>query len=266
MTRLYLGTHQVNWLWSEDPRFEGVTLFVSRVRLAKRKTPFPRALHSYCIDSGGFTELQRYGRWTITAEEYVAEVRRYLAELGPERCRWVAPQDWMCEDIVIRGGQLHRQRFVGTHLSVIEHQRRTVANAVELRELAPEVPFILVLQGQTLADYERCARMYADAGFDLANEPVIGLGSVCRRQATEEIAEIARAFSARGYRLHGFGVKILGLSQYAEDLISADSMAWSKDAFHSEPLPGHTHKSCANCPDWAIGWHTRINKKYLGGV
>lgn len=281
LAELYLGTHMINWLW--DPRFEAafrdVVFFVSRVRLAPRVSPFPRALHRYCIDSGGFSELQQHGRWRSTPAEYVAEIRRFLAELGKDLCVWVAPQDWMCEEIVIRGGAGQRgQVFHGTReardlkpgdaeqdltAAVRIHQQKTVENLLELRRLAPEIPFIPVLQGNDLADYVHCAQLYADAGIVLAAEPVVGLGSVCRRQATDEIKEIAEHFHGQGLRLHGFGVKTLGLASYADALVSADSMAWSEDGRRSAPLPGHTHKNCANCPDWAIRWHRRIVQQHL---
>lgn len=279
--RLYLGTHMTSWLWDErfEKLFRGTIFFISRVRLAPRRSPFPRALHRYCIDSGGFSELQQHGRWRGTAAEYVAEIRRFLAELGPDLCVWVAPQDWMCEEIVIRGGVGQRgQIFHGTRearglkpgdpeqdltTAVRIHQRYTVDNLIELRRLAPEIPFIPVLQGNSLDDYVHCAQLYADAAIDLAAEPVVGLGSVCRRQATAEIREIVEYFATRGLSLHGFGVKTLGLAQYAGDLVSADSMAWSEDARRSDPLPGHTHKNCANCPDWAIRWHRRIVRHHL---
>lgn len=280
---LYLGTHMTSWLWDARLRglFGGVTFFVSRVRLAQRKSPFPSALHPYCIDSGGFTELQRHGRWTLTPAEYVAEIRRYLAQLGPGLCRWVAPQDWMCEEIVIRGGAGARGTvFHGTRrarglppggpeqdltMAVRIHQRLTVENYLTLTALAPEIPFIAVLQGSTLADYRACDAMYAAAGVDLSRLPVVGLGSVCRRQATSEIEEIVEHFAGKGYRLHGFGVKTLGLARYADGLVSADSMAWSEDARRSDPLPGHEtrHINCANCPDWAARWHQRIVTQHL---
>ena len=37
-----------------------------------------------------------------------------------------------------------------TGLTVAEHQARTVANYLELRSLAPELPFVPVLQGWSL--------------------------------------------------------------------------------------------------------------------
>jgi hypothetical protein len=278
---LYLGTHEVHWLF--DRRYEkllaGVTLFVAIPRLIKRVSPFPPALHPYCIDSGGFSELQKHGKWRFTAAEYVALVRRIVSQLGRELCQWVAPMDCMTEDLVIFGGIGPRGLvFKGTRelrglkpgepeqdsvTAVRIHQRLTVDNFLELVSLAPEIPWIPVLQGQTLADYKCCDQLYREAGIDLAAAPVVGLGSVCRRQATAEIEEIVDHFHAKGYRLHGFGVKTLGLGRYADKLVSADSLAWSEDARRSDPLPGHTHKNCANCPDWAIRWHRRIVQQHL---
>lgn len=279
---LYLGTHERHWL--HDAKYaellNGRTLFVSRVRLAERKSTFPKALHPYCIDSGGFSELQYHGQWRITAAEYVAEIRRFLSELGPELCKWVAPMDYMCEKIVIEGGVAPRGlKFHGTRelrglkpgdpeqdrlTAVRIHQKLTVDNFLELAALAPEIPWIPVLQGQTLADYEYCDQLYREAGVDLSQARVVGLGSVCRRQATAEIEEIVGHFHAKGYRLHGFGVKTLGLERYGHKLVSADSVAWSYTAREEDiQLDGHTHKNCANCADWAVKWHGDVVRKHL---
>jgi len=114
------------------------------------------------------------------------------------------------------------------------------------------------------------ADLYAAAGIDLAAEPLVGLGSVCRRQATAEAHQIITALHARGItRLHGFGVKILGLARYGHLLASADSLAWSEDARRrGHPMPGcppHRpgcpprcrahHANCANCLRYALHWH-----------
>lgn len=251
----FLGTHQPGWL-----NHARVHLFVCDRRLRDRKT-LPRAAAPWALDSGGFTELRDYGRWTVTPREYVARVRRYRDEIGA--LQWAAPQDWMCEPIVISGGALGPQRFVGTHLSVAEHQRRTVANLAQLREMAPDLPFIPVLQGYTLPEYEHCADLYAVAGIDLSAEPLVGLGSVCRRQGTREVHTIITALHGRGiHSLHGFGVKTLGLDLYADLITSADSLAWSLDArLLRRPSPwctGHrTAKNCASCLPYALAWRAR---------
>jgi hypothetical protein len=38
-----------------------------------------------------------------------------------------------------------------------------------------------VLQGWELGDYVACLERYRDEGLDVTAEPVVGLGSVCRR-------------------------------------------------------------------------------------
>jgi hypothetical protein len=153
----YLGTHHPNWLDL------GVPLFISDRRLRGYRR-LPRARSVWALDSGGFTELSRYGAWQRgpSPAQYAARVRRYRDEIG--HLAWAAPQDWMCEPIVIHGGAVGGQRFAGTGLSVAEHQARTVANYLELRSLAPELPFVPVLQGWSVGvgdDHEQ-DRLVAD--------------------------------------------------------------------------------------------------------
>ena len=168
----------------------------------------PRAVAPWAVDSGGFSVLQYHGRWTVSAAEYVARLRRYRDEIGS--LVWAAPQDWMCEQAIIDGGWHNGQYFVGTHLSVAEHQCRTVLNAARLRELAPDLPIITVVQGQEPDDYVRCADLYWSlARIDITTERLVGVGSVCRIQNTAKAGAILHALHARGVtRLHGFGFKL----------------------------------------------------------
>jgi hypothetical protein len=164
-----------------------------------------------------------------------------------------APQDWMCEPFMIER----------TGLRVAEHLHRTVENYLTLRRLAPGLPFIPCVQGWRLADYLACLELYASAGVDLAALPRVGLGSVCRRQSTAEIAVIVTELARRGLRLHGFGVKTGGLHLYGHLLASADSMAWSYAARRAPALPGCTgHKNCANCLVYATRWRSRVLSRY----
>jgi hypothetical protein len=84
----------------------------------------------------------------------------------------------------------------------------------------------------------------------------VGLGSVCRRQATVEIEEITRELAAMALRLHGFGVKAQGLRRYAANLVPADSMAWSTRGRHVTGC-GSSHKTEANCMAFASAWRDR---------
>ncbi len=217
-------------------------LFISHRRLAQRKT-FPRAIGPWALDSGGFTELNLYGRWITTEEEYVQAVARYEDEIGG--LEWAAPMDWMCEPFVLDK----------TGLTVREHQQRTVENYLRLRDHGPFIP---VLQGWTLTDYLACIDIYEAHGVDLTAVPLVGVGSVCRRQSEAEIGWIFRTLNGQGIRCHGFGVKKTGLRSYGAQLTSADSLAWSYNARRSHPLPGCSHKSCANCLRWALRWRDEI--------
>ncbi len=249
MIRFYLGSHMPNWLETA-----GVPLFVSHRRLAGRKT-LPRAIAPWALDSGGFSELSLYGEWRTTPQEYVTAVRRYDQEIG--ELEWAAPQDSMCEDFVL----------AKTGLTELEHQQRTVVNFQRLQDLwysatSDESPFMPVLQARDRDGYLRCADLYAAAGVDLCDYELVGIGSVCRRQATGEIHDIVTAI--RGVidptlPLHGFGVKTRGLRLYGNELTTADSMAWSYDGRRSPPIPGCVgHKNCANCLRYALAWRDRV--------
>lgn len=236
----YLGAHHPEWLAKTD-----VPLFVSR-RALMRKKRFPRARGAWALDSGAFTEISTHGRWTLSAAEYVADVRRYRDEVGG--LAWAAAMDWMCEPFII----------AKTGLSVEEHQLRTIDSYLELMALAPDVPWVPVVQGWTLMDYVRHVESYREAGVDLAALPLVGLGSVCRRQAVIQASLIVNWLADEGIKLHGFGVKRTGLKFFRGKLASADSMAWSEHARREPPRAGCTHARCNNCLDFALEWRAEV--------
>lgn len=237
--RFFLGTHMPSWLTHAT-----VPLFVSHRRLTKRRT-LPRAVTRWALDSGGFTELSMHGGWTVPAPEYASAVRRYRDEIG--MLDWAAPQDWMCEPWIT----------AKTGLTVTEHQAKTVDNYMRLRNIDPALPIVPVLQGWELDDYRRCIDAYDRVGVDLTRERVVGLGSVCRRQATGQIEAIVFALAAEGLSLHGFGVKTRGLAVYAPGLASADSLSWS---YRGRKVAGcgPSHKTEANCFPFALAWRGRV--------
>jgi len=245
MTLFYLGCHRPRWLERTE-----VPLFISRTVMEKApgvlRDSLPRARGRWAMDSGGFTQLHKYGRWMLTPEQYVAEVRRARDEIGG--LDWAAPMDWMCEP----------SARAMTGLSTREHQSLTVDNFLHLRELAPDLPIVPVLQGFEFRDYQACVDLYERAGVDLTKEMIVGLGSVCRRQATEEIDLIASMLHCRGLKLHGFGVKTSGLAAYAPALASADSLAWSYGGRRIKPCAHGRAKSEANCFTYAMAWRERI--------
>lgn len=229
---------------------DGPPLMVSRNTMPKKR--LPRAVVPWVLDSGGFTELSLYGGWRMGATEYVDLVRRYRDEVG--MLQWAAPQDWMCEPWI-----LHK-----TGRPLLHHQALTLANLLTLRGLAPDLPFIPVLQGWALQDYLDHADDYALNGIDLAAEVVVGVGSVCRRQGTDEAVAILRALHERGIRCHGFGLKAKGIARAWPYLASADSLAWSYAARY-QPSCGRDNgrggavKTCANCRHAALEWYGRAS-------
>jgi len=242
--RFFLGTHVPNHLEKTD-----VPLFISRRALEKRKSTLD-SKGEWALDSGGFTELNLNGKWSISAQEYVDTVNRINRTPG---LVWAAQQDWMCEPFVLEK----------TGLTVNEHLKRTVANLLELRNLDCDTHIIPVLQGWELEDYKQCFEMFEAKGVDLRSESIIGLGSVCRRQATSQIEKIVKYFHAKDLKLHGFGVKINGLKRYGEMLESADSLAWSFGARYSQShcsicKLNPTTKNCANCLNYALEWREKV--------
>lgn len=246
--KFYLGVHETVFMERTD-----VPLFISYHRLRRNPNLDRQPRCEWSLDSGGFTEIAKHGKWTITAEDYIQDVGRYTDWGGLD---WAAPQDWMVEPHMVEK----------TGLSVAEHQRRTVDNFLLLRDEAPDLPFIPVLQGWTMRDYVTCLKLYAEAGVDLTKEATVGIGSVCRRQATDEIEAIVKQLYDRGlHNIHGFGVKTNGLARYGAYLKSSDSMAWSYAARMGvgercpscKTNPGK-RKSCSNCLGYALAWRQRV--------
>lgn len=209
-------------------------LFVS-VRVVKKRRVI-QASAPWALDSGGFTELSTHGRWLTTEAEYVEQVRRLAAF---PFFQWAAPQDWMCEPWIL----------AKTGLTVREHQARTVASFLSLREqLGPLV--IPVVQGYGPREYDRCVEMYRDAGVDLSAELVVGLGSVCRRSGTGEAVRLIRYLQDHRLNLHGFGLKDTAFRACRHLLASADSMAWSATA--------RREGRDANSPQEAMQWRAKL--------
>lgn len=285
----YLGTHRPNWLWDGQA---GYPLMISYRTLRTVARPRPAVVPGWALDSGGFMELSKHGRWTVSPREYAEAVARYDREVGG--LEWAACQDWMCEPAVIHGGRVGLEVFPGTGLSVAEHQRRSLGSFRELTALWPdysdtECPFMPPLQGYEPDEYERHANMYAAEGIDLGVYPLVTIGSVCRRSSTAAITDVAKVVGSMNISAHWFGVKldgirIAGLRQgeaaapaslglLPGDMVPAgtaslDSASWSYDARRSPRLPGCAHVSpktgdpskCNNCPAFAAQWRERVLK------
>lgn len=252
--QFFVGSHNASWIYSQQLGWEHIPIFVARQRMPKAKRE--PAVRDWALDSGAFTELQMHGHWRMGAEEYAHLVLDYSERIG--RLVWAAPQDWMCEDAVISGGRFGGIEFVGTGLSVKEHQEKTVQNYLDLRAL--NAPVIPVLQGYTEDEYHHCIDLYESAGVDLPAQKVVGVGSVCRRKNLPEARRILRSIANRKIAPHGFGLAREAVEALRDVLASADSLAWSLAARHSPPSCDRGVKNCANCWHAARDWWRLVSE------
>lgn len=267
METLFIETSKPGWVTRTE-----VPLLLSLADLEQRKR-LPRARGPWALDSGSYAQLSTcvdgcikipgsYDRHTgipgpttykhlahkldTTPSELVDAVRLYQAAVGG--LQWVTPQDWPCSPAML----------AMTHRSLLEHQRLTVESYCQLTTLAPDVPFIPVIQGWGLADYEFCLALYSGHGVDLATLPLVGVGSTSQSQ--HDLAEILRWLHGQGLRLHIFNAPQRTLQRCSRYLASASSAEWRVGA-RKNPLPGHTHKSCAECMDFAVAWRADAMKR-----
>lgn len=243
----YLGTHCLDHIDKTE-----FPLFVSINRLRKRKIKKFKRKSPIYVDSGAFTELSINGEWKTSPKQYIEELNKII-DLGLD-IKWASPQDYMCEPQIINK----------TGLSIKEHQKRTIDNVIELRKLTNNIHIIPVLQGQTIQDYYNHFEMYEVNGFNLRNEKIVGVGSICRRQNTKEIENIIKSLYTKGLNLHGFGVKINGLKRYSKYLHSCDSMSWSfharKNKIKCKECFNKNIKHCGNCINYALQWRNKVIK------
>jgi len=239
----------------QEPTWIGRAPFPTMISITRAHRRWGRrpALAPWALDSGGFTALHRHGGHQMPPEEYIETAYK----LGDRHAglSWMSPQDWMCEPSA-------RAR---TGLPIEEHLERTVQNYLDLKALDDRDLVIPVIQGWEMGDYLKCVDLYESAGVELRDASRVGVGSVCRRQGKDEIADVFEALSGLGLRLHGFGVKRLGLALYGRHLYSADSMAWTYKAWTTEREGGSmcgstTHKRCSGCFVWASRWYSETQE------
>jgi len=165
-------------------------------------------------DSGGYSFMKGKGEYQTTGAEYLDYVERHR----PHR---FALRDYPCErDVLEKHGR-----------TVLEHQKMTVNAHVDLlnewedRGLTSEP--MAVIQGWDVSEYIRHVDMLREAG---ALTDVVGVGSVCRRNATADILAVLNAVSdcLRGSaKMHAFGVKTDVLKgDYPDSLESVDTHSY----------------------------------------
>lgn len=209
----YVGLHQPG----DAGNFDRACISINRLRTRKK----PVECDDVLVDSGAFTELEKYGHYRHGVEEYAAQLRR-LHDEGVVKISAATAQDYMCEPWMLEK----------TGLDIPTHQRLTIERYDAL--LACGLPFHIlpVLQGYAPQDYVRHIRDYGDR---LTHGMWVGVGSVCKRNGSpEKVVEVLAAIKTirPDLRVHGFGVKLTSLMHpgVRDYLYSADSMAWSFSA------------------------------------
>ena len=209
----------------------------------------PKATTNWALDSGAFTELYAHGKWRISASEYANLVDRYSSSIG--KMNWASIQDWLCTPIVL----------AKTGLTIKQHQIKTLKNYIAMRSIKPEIKWIPVLQGWTVESYLNHLDMYNAEGFELQNQPLVGVGSLANRQDSPVVGDILRELSQRGLNIHAFGLSSTGLLGSHQLLKSSDSMAWSFIARKRKiklTRCGANHRVCNNCFLYAKKWRREV--------
>jgi hypothetical protein len=165
--KYYLGVDIYHWSYDQP---DNINFFFSD-NFLKHHKKFRPSKCNWALDSGGFSQIHKHGKWIVTPEEYVERTLKYMDKMG--KMDFAATQDWMCEDSALKI----------TGKTVKYHQQKTIESYIKLKELAPQVPWLPVLQGKVPSDYLKHLKNYKKAGI---TEIYYGIGSICRRGNSKE--------------------------------------------------------------------------------
>lgn len=208
--KFFVGLHQPN----HAEHFEQACISIRR--LWNRKKPINCG--AVLVDSGAFTEINLFGGFRTSVDEYARELLR-LHESGVVKIQAAVAQDYMCEPFML----------AKTGLTIADHQRMTIERFDDLISKDLPFPILPVLQGFASSDYVRHIHAY---GARITPGMWVGVGSVCKRNGSPlKVADVLRAIKKErpDMLIHGFGIKQTSLLSHCvrEFLHSADSMAWS---------------------------------------
>ena len=215
ITEFYYGS---SWHWPLDyiPR---VMLSYNYLRTIKH--PWNNINIPFMMDSGAYSVILKYGKYPYSPEQYAEGIKAWKPDIA-----WT--MDYPCEAKVREKGKY----------SPLTAQDMTIYNQIKL--LDQHVNTQMVLQGYSLDEY--LANLDKIKSMGLLTEH-LGIGSICRRGQSREIARIVRAVYnnvPRTVKLHGFGIKTSVLAQTDAKfyLYSADSQSWDYEARYGAWLNG----------------------------
>jgi hypothetical protein len=203
MTRFYFTIHPGDMMRKRIMPGASIMLVASAFWNARRNAfdilrPIQDLVGTFCIDSGGFTAARRWGRYPWSVAEYVAFIREEALSGVP--LDFCAILDYACEPSVDRS----------TYATNLERIEATIKNDRACREAAPDLPWLSVLQGDSLE--ERAWDLERRAECNLLPERYAGVGSVCGRGPAAAV-EVIRFYADRlpGVKLHAFGIHVRAL-------------------------------------------------------
>lgn len=283
MTRWHQPQHmQRFWMPRGEPKTAQRRVLINRGR-------HPVARGPWAVDSGGFSFLRSYGLYPLSADEWAAWYAFFADTIGG--LQWGAVQDYMCEaeQLVLRTpaidtpeeyqAAIRRLEHINQQLPadlqigpdqwnltfgqrVFHHQQLTIQSFLDLDDF--DLNLVPVLQGFREREYYRMLWMYAQAGIDLAGEPLVGVGSVCRRQETSRAQLLINTLASLAeIPIHGFGFKLSGLPAIWRNLRSSDSMAWSfggrkRSRVGEAPTHDDEGQLVKNSLRYALLWRERL--------
>jgi hypothetical protein len=176
-------------------------------------TPF-NTIKQLFTDSGGYSFIKGKGEYQTTNAEYLDYVEKH----HPHR---FALRDYPCEpDVLEKHG-----RTVSDHQHMTVEAHSELLDQVEDRGIKSEP--MSVIQGWETPEYLNHIDMLREAG---ALTDVVGVGSVCRRNATADILAVLNAVSdclSGSAKMHAFGVKTDVLrGNYPDRLKSVDTHSY----------------------------------------
>lgn len=215
ITEFYYGS---SWHWPLDyiPR---VMLSYNYLRTIKH--PWDNISIPFMMDSGAYSVILKYGKYPYSPEQYAEGIKAWNPGIA-----WT--MDYPCEEKV-------REKGKYTSLTA---QDMTIENQLKL--LDQNANTHMVVQGYSLDEY--LANLDKIKSMGLLTEH-LGIGSICRRGQSREIARIIRLIynNVPGWvKLHGFGIKTSILTQTDARfyLYSADSQSWDYEARYGAWLNG----------------------------
>lgn len=167
------------------------------------------------VDSGGYSFIKGVGEYKTSDADYLDFIEEHEPEV-------FALRDYPCEPEVLD----EHGRTVAQHQKMTTDRHRDLVDALDERSIDAQP--LAVVQGWAVEDYLEHVDDLRDNGL-LAD--YVGIGSVCRRNAEDEIREVilsVRDALPSGTDLHAFGVKgsVLRYPDVRNSLESADSQSY----------------------------------------